>query len=215
MNRNSAVVSTSLGLLLVAALFTAVRGDSPSGHGIRDFNAGAHLFVVPNGVNTVEIEAWGGGGGSGACNTGAAGSGGGGGYVHGVVAVLPNRAYDVVVGSGGAGGVFDVQLDGSPGGTTAFGIGGSALIAAFGGGGGVGLITTPGIPGSGGCGPGGAGGGGNPAGGIVVPGTSGGRGGGTPGASLLGNRLPPASAGGRGGGLDGQPGSPGYMVVKW
>lgn len=211
--------TVAMPVALAVVFLTVARGDAPQAHGVKDFQVGTHLFVVPPGVGSLEIEAWGGGGGGAACPSGVGGGGGGGGYVHGVVSVLPNRGYDITVGAGGAAGYVDATAAGSVGGTTSFELSGSTLIAAFGGAGGSGPIPLN-QPGGGGCGingsGGGAGGGGNPNGGILVSGLPGsGPSSGAGGDSLLGNRLPPASKGGRGRGADGDPGSPGYMIVRW
>ena len=97
-------------------------------------------FVVPSGVTTVNVQAWGaGGGGSTITSTGARGGGGGGGaYASGDVAV--NQAgspYPVVVGAGGGAN--------SNGGSSTFN---STSIVAAGGTGGTNNSTTGGAGGT-------------------------------------------------------------------
>jgi hypothetical protein len=69
---------------------------------VRTYNAGS-TYVVPPGVTSLTIEAWGAGGGGGS-GTGARGGGGGGGYTKGVVAVTAGSSYTVTVGTGGTAG---------------------------------------------------------------------------------------------------------------
>lgn len=96
-------------------------------------------FTVPQGVNRIVVEAWG-GGGAGGGNYGlySGGGGGGGGFGKGVFSVAPGATFPVTVGSGGD--------NGSPGGSSSFG----ALLSASGGRPG-GSATANG-PGSGGAG---------------------------------------------------------------
>ncbi len=73
-------------------------------------------FVVPYGVTSVTVEAWGAGGGGGKSNTAnsnAGGGGGGGGYARGVLSVTPGGSLTVNVGTGGTAG--------NPGGDSWFG----------------------------------------------------------------------------------------------
>ncbi len=65
-------------------------------------NSGNYTFVVPKGVTSIKIQAWGGGGCSG-YNTGgrARGGGGGGAYTEGIINVTPGASITVVVGAGG------------------------------------------------------------------------------------------------------------------
>lgn len=83
-------------------------------------------WTVPQNVNTVIIEIWGGGGGGGApvnctcCNAG--GGGGGGAYARKTLSVTPGTQYTICVGGGGQGGIpatsTSVCCCGQKGGTT-------------------------------------------------------------------------------------------------
>lgn len=84
-----------LGLLFSALLFSVgVYAQS------QTFNSGG-TFVVPAGVTSITVEAWGGGGGAGQQDD-RCGGGGGGAYARSVIAVTPGQMYNVVVGAGGA-----------------------------------------------------------------------------------------------------------------
>ena len=63
-------------------------------------------FVVPAGVTSVIVEAWGGGGGGGRArgNPATGGGGAGGAFARKTVAVTPSQSYAVTVGAGGIGG---------------------------------------------------------------------------------------------------------------
>ncbi|RZJ32926.1 MAG: choice-of-anchor D domain-containing protein, partial [Flavobacterium sp.] len=66
----------------------------------QTFNASG-TFVVPAGVTTLTVEAWGGGGKGGTRTTnGNSGGGGGGGYARKLVSVTPGASYTVNVGTG-------------------------------------------------------------------------------------------------------------------
>ena len=172
--------------------------------------AGSSNYIVPGGVTSVTIKAWGGGGGggNGSGGAGTGGAGGGGGYAKAVITVTPAETLTVTVGSGGSGGSGS-SGGGNGGGFSAVQRSGTYLIQAGGGGGGGGSVGN----GSGDGGAGGAGGGssgiigtvgeGSSAGGAGGPGTSsaGGAGssagtGGTAGAAGV------ANAGGNGAGSD-------------
>lgn len=63
--------------------------------------AGANTFIVPSGITTVQIEAWGGGGKGGTRTTaGTSGGGGGGAYVKKSVPVTAGTTYNLQVGAG-------------------------------------------------------------------------------------------------------------------
>lgn len=89
----------------------------------QTFNSSG-TFVVPAGVTSITVQAWGGGGGAGNQND-RCGGGGGGAYARKVIAVSPGQMYAVVVGSGG-------NLE-SNGGNSSFG---ANLVVAEGGKGG-------------------------------------------------------------------------------
>lgn len=59
-------------------------------------------FTVPNGVNSLTVEAWGGGGsgGTSTLNGGGGGGGGGGAYAKKTVPVVPGEQYSYIVGTG-------------------------------------------------------------------------------------------------------------------
>ncbi len=82
-------------------------------------------FMVPAGVTSVTVEAWGGGGGGGRARGSPAtgGGGAGGSYAKSTIAVVPLQNYTVTVGAGGIGG-YSTGTDsqhGSPGGASWFG----------------------------------------------------------------------------------------------
>lgn len=126
-------------LLYGAALGGGGGGGSGGGGEVFD-TAGDHPFVVPAGVTTLVVEAWGAGGGGGGAlggqimislRTGAGGGGGGGAYVLTPISVIPGETLIVRVGDGGAGGksswstIFD---NCNPGGLTAGADGENTLI---------------------------------------------------------------------------------------
>ncbi|HPF30905.1 MAG TPA: hypothetical protein PLO25_01150 [Candidatus Saccharibacteria bacterium] len=120
---------------------------------------GSDSFVVPSGVTSITVKAWGGGGGGGGGGNGGVGAnGGGGGYTSATLSVTPGETLTVYVGGGGAGGQYhsggsDAGGGGAGGGYTSIYRGSTALtIAAGGGGGGGARISRAG-------GAGGAGGG--------------------------------------------------------
>jgi len=107
--------------------------NSSVGNHMISFNPGIYSWIVPNGINSVIIEMWGGGGGGGrAYQVGAAQnpafSGAGGGYGKCSLSVTPNDTMIIVVGIGGIGGM----PNGGNGGITSF----NELIFATGGEGG-------------------------------------------------------------------------------
>ncbi|MFO7999571.1 MAG: hypothetical protein R6U86_11390, partial [Bacteroidales bacterium] len=78
-------------------------------------------FVVPAGVTSIIVEAWGGGGGGAIAGKDRAG-GGGGSYARSTLTVSPGTSYAIVVGLGG--------VPGNAGGTSSFG---NNLVVAPGG----------------------------------------------------------------------------------
>jgi len=176
-------------------------------------------FIVPPGVNSVMVEAWGGGGGGGAAlqfpDCVSSSAGGGGGYLRTIIAVTPGESLVIGVGGGGA--------PGSAGGSTVVMRGSTTLVSA---GGGAGASTTTG----------GAGGQVASTGGIVRTGNSGGNGSfdfmcafgpgnppssppGIPGASIQGTIIPLGSgAGGIGEqffNVPPQSGQPGEVILTF
>ena len=125
---------------------------------------GNYTFVVPAGVTSIDVEAWGGGGGGGGedGNDGG-GGGGGGGFAGGTLNVSPGDNIVIVVGAGGAGALSE-DTNGSAG-TASTVTGPDAGETFVAGGGGPGLFTPNG------GGDGGSGGTGS-TGGAVVGGTT-------------------------------------------
>ena len=213
----------------------------PGGSTTLTYNASTS-FVVPAGVTSVTVQAWGGGGGGGkAAGTGnnAGGGGGGGGYARGIFAVTPGATNAVTVGSAGAtataggdswfGSTATVFAQGgAAGGDSAAGAGGNANIgnaATYAGGSG-GVGASGGKPatrrggGGGGSATAAAVGGDGTAGGSNTGGAGGvgeGNGGaGTQGA-VNGNpgQAPGGGGGGGGNGAVGGAGAAGRVVVAY
>jgi hypothetical protein len=93
--------------------------------------AGSYSWTAPMNVTKVMIECWGGGGGGSFTSSVQANGGGGGGYAKGIYKVVPNRSYQIIVGSEGIGQnspYGNTNLAGD-GGTSSFG----AFISADGG----------------------------------------------------------------------------------
>ncbi|TBN00379.1 choice-of-anchor D domain-containing protein [Hyunsoonleella flava] len=188
-------------ILIVGILFSSVAFSQS-----QTFTSSG-TFVVPAGVTSVNVAAWGAGGGGGdeASNDGA-GGGGGGGFRGGTIAVTPGDNITITIGNGGAGATSNgndganggntivshtigtITANGGDGGTTSFGSGG------FGGAGGGGSFTgtvTSQIAFSGGDGGDGDGDEGGAGGGAA-----GDSGNGSNGADAAGNFAPPGGAGG-------------------
>jgi hypothetical protein len=152
--------------------------------------SGADTFVVPTGVTSIIVKAWGGGaGGGGGGTVSVGGAGGGGGFAQATLTVTPAESLSVYVGAGGGAGNFSTGTAGAAGGDG-------------GGGGGRSYLERSGAPlviGSGG----GGGGGGDDS--SATPGGAGGAGGGTTGIAGSASSSSPgggggtASAGGAGG----------------
>jgi hypothetical protein len=88
-------------------------------------------YVVPAGVTTVKVQAWGGGGGG---QSGSGGGGGGGEYAaENALAVTAGESLTVTIGAGGAGGPSGAGGPGSDGGTTTVKRSGTTLVSAHGG----------------------------------------------------------------------------------
>jgi hypothetical protein len=199
--------------------------------GLREYRA-TGTWTAPPGVTRLMVEAWGAGGAGGAGSAGMQGGGGGGGagsYQRAVLAVLPGRTYDLIVGEGGqpdpggSGDGRDTQIRDATTGTVLLsvraGLGGrpgrsDGAPGAGGGGGRADLGLGLGRDGS----HGGTGELCRPA--PLSPSTclSPGRGGGG-GAAARGSVEPPprGGAGGVGGdaGQPGQPGGRGYFILLW
>ncbi|MDX1765499.1 MAG: hypothetical protein R3313_00945 [Candidatus Saccharimonadales bacterium] len=129
---------------------------------------GESEFVVPSGVTSISVKAWGaGGGGGGASEDGDGGAGGGGGYAAATLSVTAGEVLTIRIGEGGKGGRYTAPDDvivgdgGSGGGYSGIFRSTTALVIAGGGGGG------GGDNGSGGGSDGGAGGAGGGTSGVA------------------------------------------------
>lgn len=174
------------GVAAAGGYIYTVGGIHPEGGLVNYTTAGTDTFVVPAGVNSITVKAWGGGGGGGGGGNGTAskgGDGGGGGFAQTTLSVTPGETLNIAVGGGG----------GFGGGTTRSGEGG--------GGGGYSRVTrssTPLIIAAGGAGGGGGGS-------SSYAGGAGGAGGGTTGVDGTDGSSAPAglagtpSSGGAGG----------------
>lgn len=188
------------------------RSLRDDGKVVQTFTA-TETWTVPSGVQSVEVECWGGGGGGGAGQAVTNGGGGGGGaYSRKVITVVPGTSMTATVGAGGAGAGGDSWFGSAAtvmaeGGTR--GVDGDALNNGAGGPGGTAAASvgdTKFSGGNGGANTGGGGGGaGDAANGGNSVGTTGGAGG-TAGGGNGGNGgsaspgLPGNVRGGAGGG---------------
>ena len=163
---------------------------------VFDVATSTETFVVPEGVTSLSVKAWGAGGGGGGISSGI---GGGGGFVGGDIAVTPGETLNIYVGGGGGAASDDA---GGGGGYTALKRGSTVLFMA-GAGGGAGTGPSGGAGGSGGVGGGLTGG----AGGEKNGATGGGGGtqsaGGSPGIGGLVGEAGTSEAGGDGNGGSG------------
>lgn len=112
---------------------------------LLEANTGTDVsFVVPCGIDSIAVQAWGGGGGGGG-GTGRGGGGGGAAFAFRRFAVTPGQIFTYTIGSGG---IIAANGNGGNGGNTSFRLSGTNIVVAEGGRGGN----------SGGSGAGGAGG---------------------------------------------------------
>jgi hypothetical protein len=173
------------GASAVAGGFIYYAGGSTQGGLVETpfSTPGTTTYVVPAGVTSVTIKAWGaGGGGGGASADRAGGAGGGGGYSSSTIAVTPGESLSVRIGGGGGGGTGNGSGTNSGNGGGGGGYSGvyrsaTALIVAAGGGGG-------------------GGGNGDTASTARQPGSVGGPGGGTTGVAGSGNGTTTGGGGG-------------------
>ena len=168
MNR---LVSTWLQGCLVAAVLLSACAVSRA-QTVYSYTGGSQTYIVPAGVGTLRVKAWGGGGGAAAEISGTYGTGGGAGYVQSDIAVTPGQVITILVGQGGSGwndvegyanatfpnGGPAANFGGGGGGRTEINGTGFVLIAAGGGGGGYQFHGNAGQGGSGGSNIGGTGG---------------------------------------------------------
>lgn len=157
---------------------TVTVGDETKTWSVNTLNAQAYSFsgaveefVVPDGVTSVTVKAWGAGGGGGGINgANKGGAGGGGAFVTGTIPTTPGATLALTVGEGGHaptatryvafgnGGASGTAQDGSSsrggggGGATYVLDGSTILVAAGAGGGGGGGAASFGIGGAGGAG---------------------------------------------------------------
>lgn len=99
---------------------------------------GAGSWLVPAGVESIDVEAWGGGGGAGygsADGNQAPSGGGGAAYVRKRWGVTPGQTVSYVVGGGGLGGATSPARHGQPGTQSSVTVGGQTIVAGGGGGG--------------------------------------------------------------------------------
>ncbi|RYZ56343.1 MAG: hypothetical protein EOP49_00600 [Sphingobacteriales bacterium] len=119
-------------VLLITGFCFSIKGFTQS----RTFTPGnGQVFIVPDGVTSINIKAWGGGGGTSFGDTARAG-GGGGGYVEKRISVSSGDVIYINVGSAGAAATVEETPGGSGGNSTVTHAGSSTNIFAGGGGGG-------------------------------------------------------------------------------
>lgn len=223
--------ATKIPLLLFLLLISALKIDAQVVVSYS-FTGAVQTFVVPCGVTSINVKAWGAGGSGGGVDTYPGAIGGGGAFIQTTLAVTPGQTLSIIVGGGALGG--GACLSNSPGGAGGWGNGQIAGArggnsgsqgcsgGGGGGGGGTGIFsgTTPlMVAGAGGGGSGGgnqssgaAGGGGGQNGFAVsgcTPGVTGGNsnGNGTNGGDR-GNADGAGGGGGGGGYVGGTGGSP-------
>lgn len=114
--------TVTIGKLTVGSCqsLTTVNNTATFNNSVVVYNANGN-FLVPAGVYSVKVEAWGGGGGA----TRSNGGGGGGAYASSVVPVTPGAIIPITAGASGVGGSST-----GPGGTSIFG---ANVVVAVGG----------------------------------------------------------------------------------
>ncbi|WP_298556257.1 choice-of-anchor D domain-containing protein [uncultured Algibacter sp.] len=188
-------------ILIVGILFSSVAFSQS-----QTFTSSG-TFVVPAGVTSVNVAAWGaGGGGADEASNDGGGGGGGGGFRGGTIAVTPGDNITITIGNGGTGATSNGN-DGANGGNTIV----THTIGTITANGGDGGLTSPGSGGFGGNGgggsftgtvtsqlafSGGAGGDGDFDEGGAGGGAAGDSGNGSNGADAAGDFAPPGGAGG-------------------
>ncbi len=145
------------GLAVTGGYIYDIGGINSNGGTVDYTSAGTSNFVVPTGITSVTIKAWGaggGGGGGGRSSGDNGGAGGGGGFTQATVAVSASQTLNVTVGSaGGAGnGSSRSGRGGGGGGYSSVYLSGSPLAIAAGGAGGGGGSEAGGVGGAGGAG---------------------------------------------------------------
>lgn len=144
------------GVVAAGGYIYTVGGVHPEGGVVNYTTAGSDIFIVPNGVTSINVKMWGaGGGGGGAGRNSNGGAGGGGGFTQTTISVTPGETLDVKVGGagGGGGGSSNSGTGGGGGGYSSVARGSTQLIVAAGGaGGGGGGYNSGNIGGYGGAG---------------------------------------------------------------
>lgn len=137
------VATSANGVAATGGFIYSIGGKSHLG---QAFNTqGPDNFIVPAGVTSISVKAWGaGGGGGGGGTTGSGGPGGGGGYVAGNISVTPGETLKIYVGGGGGGGssVSGAGSGGGGGGYSSIYRGTTPIMIVSGGGGGGGSRQT-------------------------------------------------------------------------
>lgn len=129
------------GVAVAGGYIYTVGGTHPEG-GIASYTTpGTDTFVVPAGVNSISVKAWGGGGGGGGGGNGTnstGGNGGGGGFVQTTLTVTPGETLNIAVGGGGGfgGGSTRSGEGGGGGGYSRVSRSSTSLLVAAGGAGG-------------------------------------------------------------------------------
>jgi len=100
------------------------------------YTGSTQTYIVPSGITSITVSAWGGGGGAGSNAAGEGANGGAGGkasLVEGTLSVTPGATLTIIVAGGGGGGT---RVGGGTGGYSGGGSGSSGADGFYGGGGG-------------------------------------------------------------------------------
>jgi N-acetylneuraminic acid mutarotase len=199
------------GVAAAGGYLYTVGGIHPEGGSATFTTAGTDTFVVPAGITSITVKAWGaGGGGGGAGGRSDGGAGGGGGYATSTISVSPGDTLTISVGGGGSGGTGGGSNNssgagGGGGGYSRVARGTNSLLIAAGGAGGGGGGRTSGYTG----GAGGGGGGTSGQNGSAGAATGGGYGSGANGATGGSSNTPSLNTGTSGSSLQGGAGADG------
>ncbi len=144
------------GVAVAGGYIYTVGGTHPEGGTVTFTTAGNDTFLVPDGISSITVKAWGaGGGGGGAGRSSNGGAGGGSGFTQTTLSVTPGETLDVKIGGtgGGGGGSSNSGTGGGGGGYSSIARSSTQLIVAAGGaGGGGGGYTAGNVGGYGGAG---------------------------------------------------------------
>ena len=199
-------------ILLFLLIFVGwdAYGQCPT---VNTYTSGSNTIIIPSGVTSITVEAWGGGGrggswsGTGAGNQGKGGGGGGGAYSLSVLTVTPGVTYTYVVGSwsntASSGGNSRFYLTSSPGTDLVRAVGGNSSgdnssLAGAGGSAASGVGTIKYSGGNGANGTSSYGGGGGSSSGTSLPGVT---------ANNLNGATAPSGGGNGGNGRSGSRGA--------